>query len=128
MTAPLWCLVVVAFLPYACAWTGAYFRQRQFGAIDNRNPRQQQARLEGGGARIVAAQANAWEALPFFTAAVLVSHVAGADPTRAALLAKIFVASRILHPIFYVADLAVLRSIVFLVGFAAAIGLFVISA
>lgn len=128
MTTPLWCLVAVAFLPYVCAWTGAYFKLRQFGAIDNKNPRQQATRLEGVGARLAAAQANAWEALPFFTAAVVTAHLAGAAPTTAATLSMVFLVTRVLHPVFYAADLDKLRSLVFVVGFGCVVGLFWISA
>ncbi len=127
MTVPLYCLAVVAVLPYACSWLAGYFRYRQFGAIDNKNPRRQQAALEGAGARAQAAQANAWEALPFFTAAVVVAHLAGADARKAALLSETFVATRLLHPLLYVADLDILRSLVFGVGLVSAVGLFVIS-
>lgn len=128
MTTPLWCLAAVAFLPYVCAWTGAYFKFQQFGTIDNKNPRQQATGLEGVGARLAAAQANAWEALPFFTAAVVTAHLAGADPATSATLSLVFLATRILHPIFYATDLDKLRSVAFLVGFGCVIGLFWISA
>jgi uncharacterized MAPEG superfamily protein len=127
MTIPLYCLAIVAVLPYLCSWVAGYFRYRQFGAIDNKNPRRQQAGMEGVGARAQAAQANAWESLPFFTAGVVVSHLAGADPHRAATLSELFVATRILHPILYLADLDVLRSLVFVVGLGCVVGLFVIS-
>jgi uncharacterized MAPEG superfamily protein len=128
MTVPLTCLAIVAFLPYVCAWTGGYFRYRQFGTIDNRNPRNQQAAMDGIGARAQAAQANAWEALPFFTAAVVVSHLTGASPGKAAVLSEVFVVTRILHPILYLADLDVLRSLVFVIGFGCVVGLFLIAA
>ena len=128
MTIPFLCLAIVAFLPYVCAWTGGYFRYRQFGTLDNKNPRPQQAATEGLGARAYAAQANAWEALPFFTAAVVVSHLGGASPSKAALLSEVFVATRLLHPILYLADRDVLRSLVFLVGFGCVVGLFLIAA
>jgi uncharacterized MAPEG superfamily protein len=128
MTTPLTCLAIVAFLPYVCAWTGGYFRYRQFGTLDNKNPRLQQGAMAGAGARAQAAQANAWEALPFFTAAVTVAHLAGADAHRAAVLSEIFVGTRIVHPVLYIADLDVLRSGVFVVGFACVVGLFLISA
>ena len=43
MTTPLWCLAILALLPYPISFLGAYFRQRQFGKIDNKLPRQQTA-------------------------------------------------------------------------------------
>jgi uncharacterized MAPEG superfamily protein len=128
VTTPLWCLAAVAFLPYVCAWTGAYFKFRQFGTIDNKNPRRQALQLEGVGARLAAAQANAWEALPFFTAAVVTAHLAGAAPATAATLSQVFLVTRVLHPILYAADLDKLRSLVFVVGFGCVVGLLWISA
>jgi uncharacterized MAPEG superfamily protein len=128
VTTPFWCLMIVALLPYVLSTLGGYFRQRQFGSIDNKHPRKQSAALEGIGARAFAAQQNAWEALPFFTAAVLVSHATGADPGKAASLSLGFLATRIAHPILYLANQDLLRSLVFLVGLGCVIGLFVISA
>ena len=123
MTTPLRCLLIVALLPYLLAWVGGYLKVRQFGRLDNKNPRQQTARLEGVGARIAAAQANAWEALGLFTAAIVVAHLGGQDPARAAWLSQLFVATRLLHPVFYGLDLDKLRSLVFIVGLGCVIGL-----
>ena len=128
MTTPLWCLAIVAVLPYVLAWVGGYLTYVQLGSIDNKNPRQQKARLEGAAARAVAAQTNAWEALPFFTAGVVIAHLAGADPAKASFWAKLFVATRVLHPILYIADLDILRSLVFVGGLVAVVALIVISA
>lgn len=127
MTTPLWCLVVVAILPYVLAPIGGYFRMRQLGSLDNKHPRLQQAKLEGIGARAMAAQQNAWEALPFFTAGVVVSHLTQADPGTASNLSIGFVATRVLHPILYLANIDTLRSLVFLVGVVCVFGLFWIS-
>ena len=92
MTIPLYCLAVVAVLPYVCSWVGGLL---PLPAV--RRPRQQdptppdRPASQGVGARAQAAQANAWEALPFFTAAVVISHLAGADARKAALLSETFV-------------------------------------
>ncbi len=56
------------------------------------------------------------------------SHLAGANASTAALLSEIFVGARILHAVFYLANLDVLRSLIFFVAWGCAIGLFVISA
>jgi uncharacterized MAPEG superfamily protein len=127
MTTPLWCLVIVAILPYLLAPIGGYFRMRQMGSLDNKHPRLQQAKLEGIGARALAAQQNAWEALPFFTAGVVVSHLTQADPGTASNLSIGFAATRVLHPILYLANIDTLRSLVFLVGLVCVFGLFWIS-
>lgn len=75
MTTPMWCLLVIAFMPYVLALLGIYYRIEQFGDWDNANPRAQYARLEGAGWRVWAAQQNAWEALGLFTATVAVAHL-----------------------------------------------------
>jgi uncharacterized MAPEG superfamily protein len=128
MTVPFWCLLVTVLIPYVLAGTGGYFRVRQLGGLDNKHPRAQASQLTGAGARAYAAQANAWEAVPVFASSVLVSHLAGASPGTAALLSEVFVAARVLHAAFYLANLDALRSLSFLVAFGCCIGLFVISA
>ena len=119
MTTPLWCLLIVALLPYVLSTAGGYFKMRQFGSVDNKHPRIQAAKLEGVGARANAAQQNAWEALGFFTAVLAVLHLANPEAARsstAANLSLVFIATRVLHPILYVANLDIARSSVFLVG------------
>jgi uncharacterized MAPEG superfamily protein len=128
MTVPLWCLAIVCFLPYVWAPFVVAARSSQLGGVDNKNPRAQQAQLTGRGARAVGAHKNAFEALAVFAPAVLVAHLAGADPTWAARLAETFVAVRILHGVFYLADLDLLRSGAFAVGMACIVGLFVLAA
>jgi uncharacterized MAPEG superfamily protein len=128
MTTPLWCLLIVALLPYALAALGGYFRTQQFGSFDNQEPRTQCMRLTGAGARAWAAQLNAWEALGLFTAAVVVTSIAHADPQKVALASLVFVATRILHPILYVAGLATLRSIDVVIGVASCVYMFVLAA
>lgn len=128
MTTPFWCLFVAALIPYVLSTLGGYLRVRQFGTLDNKHPRQQQAQLTGVGARVHAAQQNAWEALPVFASAVLVAHVTGADPVASAHAALLFVAARVLHPILYAANIDTLRSLVFLVGLGSCVWLFVLAA
>lgn len=119
MTTPLWCLLIVALLPYVLSTAGGYFKMRQFGTLDNKHPRIQAAKLEGVGARAAGAQANAWEALGFFTAVIAVLHFANPEAAKgstAANLSLVFLATRVAHPILYLANLDILRSVVFLIG------------
>ncbi len=125
MTTPFWCLFVVVLLPYVLAGVGGYFRGKEFGDADNKNPRAQAARLEGTGARAYAAQANAWEATAVFTAAVFTAHLAGVPEASAAPWTIAFVVARVLHPTFYILDQDKLRSVAFLAGFVCVIALFV---
>ena len=128
MTTPFWCLLVAVLIPYVLAMTGGYFKMRQLGSVDNKDPRAQAAALEGAGARAWAAQQNAWEALPVFASAVFIAHLAGADPGRSATAALVFVVARVLHPVAYIANVDVARSLVFLVGFGSCIWLFALAA
>lgn len=127
MTTPLWCLVIVALLPFLLSFSGGYFRMRQLGAVDNKHPRQQVAKLEGVGARAYAAQANAWEALAVFTAAIVVLHLANPEAARgstASNLSLVFLATRVAHPIAYLANQDLVRSLVFVVGLGCVFGIF----
>lgn len=129
MIVPFWCLLVACLIPIILSWVSGYYRQKQFGAVDNKQPRLQSARLEGAGARAIAAQQNAWEALAVFTAAVFVAYASGvADAANAALAAEIFIAARVLHAIFYLANKDALRSLAFLVSYGCSIWLFIMAA
>ena len=125
MTVPFWCLLVTMLIPYVLAGLGAWQRQAQLGVVDNKNWRADQLpKLTGLGARVYSAQANTWEAVAMFTAAVTVAHLAGADPGASATAALVFLAARLLHTTFYLADLDKLRSLVFLIGWGACLTLF----
>ena len=124
MTIPFWCLLVAVLIPYVLAGVGGYFRAKQFGSVDNENPRRQASLLEGTGARAQAAQDNAREALPVFTAAVVVAHLAGVAPGTAATLSVVFLGARLLHAVCYLANWATARSLTFLVGLVACLSLF----
>lgn len=128
MTIPFWCVLIVILIPIVLSTVGGAFRVRQLGVLDNKHPRQQAALLEGAGARAYAAQQNAWEAVPVFGLAVVIAHLAGADPAASATTAVAFVGARIAHAILYLANLDVLRSIIFLVSLVCVVRLFVLAA
>ena len=125
MTTPFWCLLVVVFIPLVLAAIAGYHRGQQFDVADNKNPRAQAAQLQGTGARAYAAQANAWEALMMFTAAVMIAHLAGVPASEAAPWTIGFVVARLLHATFYIIDQDKLRSASFLLGLVCIITLFV---
>lgn len=128
MTTPFWCLLVVAVLPYVLAGIGGYLRVRQLGALDNNHPRIQATRLEGVAARAWAAQQNAWEALGVFGAAVFLAHLAGADAAASATASVLYLATRLAHPAVYLANLAMARTLVFVVGLGCLARLFLLAA
>ncbi len=123
MTTALWCVLVAGLLPYAATLTakgGARF--------DNRNPRAWLAAQSGWRARAHAAQLNGFEAFPLFAAAVLVAQHLHAPQGRVDLLALVFVAARVVYLFTYLADLHVLRSIVWFVGIGSAVAIFLAGA
>ena len=109
-------LLAVAMMPIILNFISHYFKHKEFGMIDNNNPRQQAASLSGPGNRSIAAQQNAWEALALFSAAILGAYLMGASAEQMLMPACIFLAMRIVHALCYLADWAILRSIVWIIG------------
>ncbi len=120
MTTALWCVLAAGLLPYV-ATVSAKVGKR----FDNHLPRAWLAAQSGWRARANAAQMNSFEAFPLFAVAVLVAHHTGAPQPRVDTLALVFVAARIAYIVTYVADLALLRSIVWFAGIASAVAIFV---
>jgi uncharacterized MAPEG superfamily protein len=128
MTVPMWCLVIGVFLPYVWTPVQRRARRKQLGSADNKNPRLQQAQLTGTGARAVAAQKNAFEALAAFAPAVVLAHLCGADPVWSARLAAAWVVLRLGHGVCYLADADKARTAMFTLASGCTIGLFVLAA
>lgn len=124
----LYVLFIVSILPILLAGIGNFMRARQFGAFDNHNPRAQQAQLTGAGARVQAAQGNAWEALVVFGSSCFIGYASGLPLDSLSLVAMVFLLCRILHAVFYIADLAALRSLIFGVGSACCLYIVYLSA
>lgn len=118
-TVAYWCVLVVALLPLVCAgvakW-GAFKVPRRDGGYDNHNPRAWLASQTDWRARANAAQANSFEALPFFMGAVIIAHQLHASQTRLDVLAFLFVVSRLMYIFMYLADMATPRSVAWVVG------------
>lgn len=126
-TVAYWCVLLAALLPYACAWLAksrGFGKPRSQGGFDNNAPREWLARQQGWQARANAAQANSFEALPFFIGAVIIAHQLGAPQTRVDILALLFVTLRVIYIAMYVAGLGTARSIVWAVALLANIGIF----
>lgn len=123
MTTPLWCLLIVAALPYLSAGIGVYFRIQQLGSLDANHPRVQALELRDTAARAYGAQANAWEAVGFFTVVVVINHLAGGDGDASATAAIVYVVARVLHALLYVADMAPVRTLAFIVSIGACVRL-----
>ena len=125
-TVAYWCVLIAALLPIGCAalakWPG-YGRPRRLGGYDNVNPRAWLAQLTDWPARANAAQANSFEALPFFIGAVIIAHQTGAPQTLLDILAVLFITLRTIYVVMYVAGLATVRSVVWTAAMAVNIGI-----
>lgn len=121
-----WCILVAALLPYALAFVA----KTSAPGYNNRNPRAWLARQTCNYRvqRANAAHLNAFEAFAPFAAGVLMAQAAGVDGERIAMLALGFVAMRIAHGAFYLADAPLARSLAWLGGFTAVMALMVMAA
>jgi uncharacterized MAPEG superfamily protein len=120
MTIAYWCVLFMGLFPYVAAGIA----KKGFEGYDNGMPRQWVAKQTGFRARANAAQANLFESLPFFFAAVIIASIANAPQGRVDLLAIGFVAARIAYLVCYVADWPTTRSIVWLAGLACVVAIF----
>ena len=126
-TLAYWCVLIAALLPLVCAWiakSGTFNKPRNEGGYDNKDPRIWLAQQTEWRARANAAQANSFEALPFFIGAVIVAHILGAPQARLDLLAFLFVFLRLIYIMMYVSGLATIRSIVWTLALLVNIAIF----
>jgi len=127
MTVALWCILIALFLPPLCALI-AKVSSGRFGMRDNHDPRAFLDTLSGLPRRAHAAQQNSYEAFPAFAAAVLVADIVGnAEQVTQDVLGVMYITSRLLYIICYLADWAALRSLVWLAGRAIIVAFFVVS-
>ena len=128
MTVALWCILIALFLPPLCALI-AKVSSGRFGLKDNHDPRAFLDTLSGLPRRAHAAQQNGYEAFPAFAAAVLVADIVGnAEQVTQDVLGVLYITSRLLYIICYLADWAALRSLVWFAGVALIVSFFVVSA
>ncbi|OYY17216.1 MAG: hypothetical protein B7Y05_01660 [Polynucleobacter sp. 24-46-87] len=120
MTIAYWCVLFMGLFPYVAAGIA----KKGFEGYDNGMPRQWLAKQTGFRARANAAQANLFESLPFFFAAVIIASIANAPQGRVDLLAIGFVAARVAYLVCYVANWPTIRSIVWLAGLACVVAIF----
>ncbi|MDO9313226.1 MAG: MAPEG family protein [Burkholderiaceae bacterium] len=116
-----WCILIAALMPIACAgiakW-GTFSKPASEGGYDNSHPREWLARQNGWRLRANAAQANCFEALPFFIGALLWAQQIGVPQNRVDLLAVSFILLRCAYVAFYLLDRAGLRSLVWIAALA----------
>ncbi len=119
MPVAFWCVFAAALLPYFAVGFA-----KAGPDYDNRMPRSWATSLDGRRARAHAAHQNGLEAFPFFASGVVIATLTDAPPNLVDMLSVIFVTARIGYTAAYIADKATLRSVLWLVGLGAVIGLF----
>ena len=120
MTIAYACVLFMGLFPYVAAGIA----KKGFEQYDNSMPRQWLAKQTGFRARANAAQANLFESLPLFFAAIIIATLQNAPQSRIDLLAVGFVMARIAYLICYVANWSTLRSIVWLMGLICVVAIF----
>lgn len=123
MTVPFLCVIGVFALNYFSKIPVMIAMQREGKGYDNKNPREQQARLQGWGKRAVGAHQNGFEVSPLFASCVLIGHLTEGDPTLMGWLAVTFVVSRIVYIALYLLDLDKFRSLVWGLGILCSFGI-----
>ncbi|MGA1676024.1 MAG: MAPEG family protein [Pseudomonadales bacterium] len=126
MTMALWVLFAAVLMPIVCA--GIAKVGSADDSYDNASPRDWLARRTGYQARANSAQANSWEALGCYLAGLAAAHLGGVDAGLVASLASLFLLARVAYVICYVSNLATLRSVCWIAGFAACLGLIALGA
>jgi uncharacterized MAPEG superfamily protein len=114
------CVFLAVLLPLVCAGLakfGGGVQPRKTGGYDNENPRGWLATQTDWRARANAAQANSFEALPFFIGAVIIAHQLAAPQTTLDILCFLFVVLRVLYITMYVGGLGNLRSLLWTTAF-----------
>jgi uncharacterized MAPEG superfamily protein len=118
MTIALWCVLAAGLMPYIFVGVG------KSDGLDNNTPRQAALTLTGVRLRAYWAHQNGFEAFPLFAAAVIVNHLLRGPNLIANELALAFVVLRIIYGGLYMANLATLRSLSWLLGLVCVIALF----
>lgn len=116
-------VLIAGFLPIVCAGIAKWGAR----TYDNHDPRAWLAAQQGWRARANAAQQNSFEAFPLFAAGVVLALVQEVDPTDIAECGWFFVAMRIAYIYCYVVDRATPRSVVWALGYAAVVRLYVLA-
>lgn len=122
MSFAFWAVLIAACLPLLWAALA-----KSGPGYDNHVPRAYLERLDGWRQRAQWAQQNAWEALTPFVAAVVIAYIMGVSSVRVDVVALLFLLARLCHGVCYIANLAALRSLSWMVSFGCVVYLFLLS-
>ncbi len=120
--AAIWAMVVASLLPLSLAMLAKLFGG--FNLADNAHPRDFLQRTTGLAARANAAQQNSYETLPVFLVAVLVAMLFFVPQAIINKLAWLYVIIRMGYGAAYLTNLAMFRSILWVLSIACCLMLF----
>ena len=89
---------------------------RMSAGYDMNAPRAMFDRLPDWGKRATWAHQNSWESFLLYTAAALMAYVSGADSEAIRWAVVAYLVARLFFSVFYIANVAPLRSMMFAVG------------
>ena len=116
-------LLVAGLMPVVCAGIA----KSGFEGYDNSDPRAWLARQTGFRARANAAQANCFEAFPFFAVGVILALLTGVDPHTVDAASLFFVAMRVAYVFCYITDKAKWRTMVWSAAYLTVVGLYALA-
>jgi uncharacterized MAPEG superfamily protein len=116
-------VLVAGIMPVVCAGIAKSGSK----GYDNSNPRAWLASQTGFRARANAAQANCFEAFPFFAMGIILALLTGVDPGTVDALAMFFIAARVAYVFFYVTDKAKWRTMVWSAAYLTVVALFALA-
>ena len=104
------CSLIAVSLPYLAKMPLAIAMSKE-SRYDNKNPRQQQARLTGFGARTLAAHQTSFEALIIFGVAIAVVLATNTTTATVEYLAITHIVARVIYCVMYYINQDKLRSL-----------------
>ena len=124
---PYIAILYAAVLVYAPRQVAGIEMKKLQGGYNNRDPRAQQAQLDGLGRRAIAAHQNSFEAFPPFAIGVLASVQRGVKLEWIAIACAVFAVVRTGYIAAYLADKATLRSTLWAIGILATTALMILA-
>jgi uncharacterized MAPEG superfamily protein len=107
-------IAVAAILVYVPFLAVGY--ARAVAGYDTAAPRAMVEQLPDWGKRATWAHQNSWESFGLFTAAALMAYATGVSSPTARWAVLAYLAARLLFSVFYIANIPLLRSLMFAIG------------
>lgn len=126
MSGILLTLLIIAIMPFLAKLPLVWAMHRA-GGYDNHYPRRQQNLLDGFGQRCTAAHYNCFEALAFYSVAIILVVASGEVSYLMLGLGWLFVGLRVAYLLCYWFDWATARSLIWVASMASAISLMLVA-